>query len=170
MTARIFKLAADAAPSLNQREIEDVTPPTKLICLVAAASWIALPANADITSCPKTLQVAEKPATIPDGFRAFANGNPPTEDLSAAEKVALNQIVFSDGPPNEIAWLAPDRDERTYQVYAVNSSGGKPTWLTCGYSNTAVIISAPLPTGIKSCKVTHDPSVQGYPATGLSCR
>ena len=69
-----------------------------------------------------------------------------------------------------IAWLAPDRDERTYQIYIFNSTKDRPTWLTCGYSNTAVIISMPLPPEIKSCKVMHDPKVLGYPATGMTCR
>ncbi len=147
-----------------------MTPSTALLCLAVAACWAAPCAAADAPTCPKTLQVAERPATIPDGFRAYANGNPPTEDISAAEKVELNQIMFSDGPPTEIAWLAPDRDERAYQVYVVNATAAKQSWLTCGYSNTAIIISVPLPPAIKSCKVTHDPSVQGYPATGMTCR
>ena len=121
-------------------------------------------------SCPKTLDVAEKPAVIPNGFHAYLGGNPPTEDISSAAKLELNQISFSDGPPTEIGWLAPDRDERAYQVYELAGSKDKPVWLTCGYSNTAIIISMPLPPEIKSCKVTHDPKVQGYPATGMTCR
>ena len=103
-------------------------------------------------------------------FQGVYQRQSPSEDLSAAAKVDLYQIMFSDGPPNEIAWLAPDRDERAYQVYAISASEGRQTWLSCGYSNTAIIISMPLPASIKSCKVTHDPSVQGYPATGMSCR
>ena len=121
-------------------------------------------------NCPKTLEVAQKPAAVPQGFKAYVNGNPPTEDISAAEKAELNQISFSDGPPTEIGWLAPDREERSYQVYSVNGDKDKPSWLTCGYSNTSIIISMPLPPAIKSCKVTHDPSIQGYPATGMTCR
>jgi hypothetical protein len=147
-----------------------MTLPARQICLIAALFWAGPGMAADSPSCPKTLQVAEKPAAIPDGFKAFANGNPPSEDLAAAAKADLNQIMFSDGPPTEIAWLAPDRDERTYQVYAFSASEGRQTWLSCGYFNTSVIISMPLPASIKSCKVTHDPSVQGYPATGMSCR
>jgi hypothetical protein len=147
-----------------------MTTPIRFLGLAVAICWAGSSVAEDAPTCPKTLQVAEKPATIPDGFHAFANGNPPTEDLSAAAKVELNQIMFSDGPPTEIAWLAPDRDERAYQVYAVNAGGGKQTWLSCGYSNTAIIISVPLPPAIKSCKVTHDPAIQGYPATGMSCR
>jgi hypothetical protein len=147
-----------------------MTLPIKPLCLAVATCWAVSSAAADTPTCPKTLQVAERPATIPDGFRAFANGNPPTEDISAAEKMELTQIMFSDGPPTEMAWLAPTRDERTYQGYDVNSGGGKQTWLSCGYSNTAIIISLPLPPAIKACKVTHDPAVQGYPATGMTCR
>ncbi len=144
--------------------------PARQICLIAALFWAGPGMAADALSCPKTLQVAERPAAIPDGFKAFTNANPPSEDLSTAAKVELNQIMFSDGPPTEIAWLAPDRDERAYQVYKLSASAGRQTWLSCGYSNTSIIISMALPAEIKSCKVTHDPSVQGYPATGMTCR
>jgi hypothetical protein len=139
-------------------------------CVAVMLIWAGPGIAADAPSCPKTLQIAERPAAIPDGFKAFANGNPPSEDLSTAAKAELNQIMFSDGPPTEIAWLAPDRDERTYQVYGFSASEGRQTWLSCGYSNTSIIIAMPLPAEIKSCKVTHDPSVQGYPPTGMSCR
>ena len=125
-------------------------------------------------SCPKTIEVSQKPAAIPDGFHAYVDGNPPTTDLSAAEKVELNRIEFSDGPPTEIGWLAPDREEHTaqaYQIFIFAGSADRPVWLTCGYSNTQIIISMPLPPEIKSCKVAHDPAVQGYPATGvMTCR
>ena len=135
-----------------------------------ALCWIDTSLAAESPSCPKSLQVAEKPATIPEAFKAYINGNPPTEVAAAPLSVELEQISFSDGPPPEIGWLAPDHDERTYQIYGVNGVTDKPTWLTCSYSNTSIIISRPLPAGIKSCKVTHDPSIQGYPATGMTCR
>lgn len=147
-----------------------ITRLTGPACVAAALIWAGPVIAADGPSCPKTLQVAEKPTAIPDGFKAFTDTNPPSEDLSAATKVELNRIMFSDGPPNEIAWLAPDRDERKYQVYAFSASEGRQTWLSCGYSNTGIMISMPLPASIKSCKVTHDPSVQDYPATGMTCR
>ena len=138
--------------------------------LLLAMAWAGACAAAEAPSCPKTIEVSQKPAVVPEGFHAYANGNPPKADLSVAEKAELTQISFSDGPPTEIAWLAPDRDERTYQVYRFAGSKEKPAWLTCGYSNTSIIISMPLPPEIKSCKVTHDPAVQGYPATGMTCR
>jgi len=138
--------------------------------LFLALAWSGASAAADAPACPKTIEVSQKPAKIPDGFHAYVNGGPPTADLSVAEKVELNQISFSDGPPTEIAWLAPDRDERTYQVYKLEGSKEKPVWLTCGYSNTSIIVSTPLPPEVKSCKVMHDPAVLGYPATGMTCR
>ena len=138
------------------------------LLLVAALAGPCLAANAP--SCPMTLEVSQKPAAIPDGFKAYVDGNPPTTDLAAAGKVELNKIAFSDGPPTEIGWLAPDRDERTYQVFTFSGSKETPVWLTCGYSNTSIIVSMPLPLEIKSCKVTHDPALLDYPATGMTCR
>ncbi|HEX4504535.1 MAG TPA: STY0301 family protein [Alphaproteobacteria bacterium] len=141
-----------------------------LLPLLLALTLAGPCSAADAPSCPKTIQVSQKPAVIPEGFHGYVDGNPPTADLSAAEKVELERIAFSDGPPTEIGWLAPDHDERTYQVFTFAGSKDTPVWLTCGYSNTSIIISMPLPPEIKSCKVTHDPSVQGYPATGMTCR
>jgi hypothetical protein len=140
-----------------------------LLALVLAGPCQA----ANAPSCPQTIEVSQKPAVIPEGFHAYVDGNPPTTDLSAAEKVELNRIEFSDGPPTEMGWLAPDREEHTaqaYQVYVFAGTAERPVWLTCGYTNTSVIVSVPLAPEIKSCKVTHDPKIQGFPATGMTCR
>lgn len=90
--------------------------------------------------------------------------------MSATTTLDLVNIQFSDGPPTEIAWLAPDIDERKFQVWRFSPSPGKQTWFTCAYSDTRLILSAPVSPEIKSCRVTRDPSVQGYPATGMTCQ
>lgn len=141
-----------------------------LLPLLLAMTLASTCDAATAPACPKTIEVAQKPAVIPDGFHAYVDGNPPTADLATAGKVELNKIAFSDGPPTEIGWLAPDHDERKYQVFTFSGAKETPVWLTCGYSNTSIIVSMPLPTEIKSCKVMHDPAVEGYPATGMTCR
>ncbi len=124
----------------------------------------------DIPSCPKKIKVAENPSAIPPGFRPFTNGNPPSADVSAVTTLELNSIQFSNGPPTEIAWLAPDNEDRGFEVWHFAPSAGKQIWLSCGYTDTKLILSAPLPAEIKSCRVTYDPGVQGYPATGMTCK
>jgi len=59
-----------------------------LLALVLAGPCQA----ANAPSCPQTIEVSQKPAVIPEGFHAYVDGNPPTTDLSAAEKVELNRI------------------------------------------------------------------------------
>ena len=125
---------------------------------------------ADAPSCPKSIQVAETPGAIPQGFKAFANGNKPSADLTISATRDLNNIQFSDGPPNETAWLAPDNEDRGFESWHFLPSPGKQIWFTCGYSDTRVILSAPLPADIKFCRVSHDPSVQSYAATGMICK
>lgn len=125
---------------------------------------------ADLPSCPKTMQVTERPGALPPGFTAYSNENPPTTDLSAVMTLDLEQMQFSDGPPEEQAWLAPDRDERTWQGWHFTPSSGKQIWLSCSYTGSKLLLSAPLPANVKYCKVTHDPSMQGYPATGMTCQ
>lgn len=125
---------------------------------------------ADAPACPKSIQVAETVGAIPQGFKAFANGNTPSADLTTSATRDLNNIQFSDGPPNEIAWLAPDNEDRGFEVWHFEPSAGKQIWFTCGYSETRLILSAPMPADIKSCRVKRDASIQGYPATGMSCK
>jgi hypothetical protein len=125
---------------------------------------------ADAPACPKSIEVAETVGAIPQGFKAFANGNTPSADLTRSATRDLNNIQFSDGPPNEIAWLAPDNEERTSQIWNFTPSPGKQIWFTCGYAETRLILSAPLPAEIKSCRVKRDPSTGNYSATGMTCK
>jgi hypothetical protein len=116
------------------------------------------------------MQITERPGTVPAGFTAYADENPPTTDLSSVMTLELRQIQFSDGPPSEQAWLAPDRDERTWQGWHFEPSPGKQIWFSCSYSDSKLLLSAPLPADLKYCKVTHDPAILGYPATGMACK
>jgi hypothetical protein len=138
--------------------------------VLGAALFAAGPVLADAPSCPKSIEVAETIGAIPQGFKAFANGNTPSADLTVKATRDLGNIQFSDGPPNETAWLAPDNEDRGFEMWHFEPSPGKQIWYTCGYSETRVILSAPLPAEIKSCRVKRDASIQGYPATGMTCK
>ena len=135
----------------------------------AFSLWSAW-ANAAAPACPASLEVAEAAAAVPPGFRAFLNGDPPTETLGRPAEHRLDTIMFSDGPPNEMAWLAPSAGGGNAQRWDFTPGPGAATWLSCGYLATSVIVSIPLPAPIRSCRVNYDPAVSPPTARGLACR
>jgi hypothetical protein len=78
--------------------------------------------------------------------------------------------MFSDGPPTEMAWLAPSGGGKSAQRWDFTPEKGAATWLSCGYLATNVIVSRPLPAGTRWCRVTYEAAVSPPAATGLSCR
>ncbi|MDQ2860356.1 MAG: hypothetical protein M3T55_06435 [Pseudomonadota bacterium] len=136
----------------------------------AALSLWSAGANAAAPTCPASLDVVEAPGAVPPGFHAFLNGDPPTQTFSRPVARRLNAIMFSDGPPNEMAWLAPSAGGTRAQRWDFTPRPGAATWLSCGYLATSVIVSTPLPATIRSCRVTYDPVASPPIATGLVCR
>jgi hypothetical protein len=116
--------------------------------------------------CPATLEVIETPAAVPPGFRAYQDRNPPAEAKGAPTTHGLSTIMFSDGPPEQQGWLAPDNSTKAGNDWTFAASQTE-LWLSCGYLATDVIISTKLPKGITSCRVTLDAA---QTATGLRCR
>jgi hypothetical protein len=124
---------------------------------------------ASAPACPATVDVVETPAAVPAGYRAFLNGDPPTETNSRPTAHRLDTIMFSDGPPTQMAWLAPSGGGKSAQSWDFTPEAGAATWLSCGYLATSVIVSAPLPAATRSCRVTYDPATSPPTATGLKC-
>jgi hypothetical protein len=138
----------------------------------ALALFLALAAPAQAATapaCPATALVSETPAAVPTGFTAFINGDTPKAPGGPAAAHALDTIAFSDGPPTEDAWLAPTAGGKGSQRWDFAGSG-ETIWLSCGYLATSVLLSAPLPTTTRSCKVIYDEATSPPTATGLTCR
>jgi hypothetical protein len=125
---------------------------------------------ATVPACPASIDVAEAPSAVPPGYRAFINGNPPTETFSRPVAHRLDTIMFSDGPPTEMAWLAPSSGGRNAQRWEFSPAPGAATWLSCGYLATSVIVSIPLPSQIRSCRVVYDPATAEPAARSVACR
>lgn len=137
---------------------------------VAISIWAPAAGAATVLDCPASIDVAEAPTTVPAGFRAFVNGAPPTAPNSGPSAHRLDTIMFSDGPPTQMAWLAPTAGRKSAQRWDFSPEPGAATWLSCGYLATSVIVSLPLPAAIKSCRVTYDPVTSPPAATGFTCR
>ncbi len=136
----------------------------------AFSLWSPRVTAAPNPTCPASLEVAETPGAVPAGFRAFVNGDPPTRAFGRPAAHRLDTIMFSDGPPTEMAWLAPSAGGESAQRWDFTPGRGAATWLSCGYLATTVIVSIPLPAATRTCRVTYDPATSPPTAVGLACR
>lgn|GEM_PF-3596974 len=136
----------------------------------AVGAWTPCAGVAAAPACPASLDVAETPGPVPAGFRAFVNGDPPAAPDGRATPHRLDSISFSDGPPTDIAWLAPTAGGRSAQRWDFAPGPGAAIWLSCGYLATRVIVSIPLPATIRSCRVAYDAATSPPTASGLACR
>ncbi|MFL5254143.1 MAG: STY0301 family protein [Rhodopila sp.] len=131
--------------------------------LVALALTAAAPAHAQAPLCPPRITVEQRVTDPPAGFQSF----------DAAETHHWIGVQFSDGPPVELAWLAPDSSRRkgatVINVWRFTPAAGG-TWLSCGYTGTSVVLSQRLPDSVRSCEVRYDAGTSPIIATSVACR
>ncbi len=131
------------------------------LCIILASG----PALAASPSCPTTLKVAQTTNDVPPGFTIFADGNPPTTPPQPAA-LPLESIMFSEGPPVEQGWLTPDARHDLATEWHFATAQDQNVWLSCAYQSTTLLISKPLPSGLKTCRV-HSAKDNASPPTLL---
>jgi fermentation-respiration switch protein FrsA (DUF1100 family) len=115
-------------------------------------------------ACPLTLP--GDAAAAEAGFRALT-----TTDAPRATRIGRSagrrwrSVQFSDGAPEEQAWLAPDRDGRTLQRWSFAPTGGRAIHVSCGYGPGAPVLTRTLRSA--SCTVTV--GARGTPVA-MRCR
>ena len=125
-----------------------------LLAIVAAA----LATGEDIR-CPDRISTAQTLSQTPSGW---------TNQTDATPNI-LAGVTFYDGPPKDLASLAPDETHAKGKVLAswdLTPNPGRQYWLTCGYSGTRITLARPLPKELRTCVVTYDPkqTVDGLPS------
>ncbi len=133
------------------------------VCLLLAiatcsgAAWSAEPL------CPTHLSVEQRAVDPPAGFQPF----------DPAVTHPWDTVAFSDGPPDQMAWLAPDttqhRGKSFTNIWTFASAGGG-TWLSCGYAGTSLVLSRRLPDSTRRCEVRYDATMSPPVATAVTCR
>lgn len=117
--------------------------------------------NAAPQRCPATLEVEQHAIGVPAGAQAF----------DAEPRHPWTNVQFSDGPPNEQAWLAPDATRKAGKSFVNAWTFTSPdTWMACGYTGTSVILAFRLADSIRSCEVRYDAGVSPPAATTVDCR
>jgi hypothetical protein len=109
------------------------------------------------------LSVEQRAVNPPAGFQPF---DPPGAHH-------WDNVAFSDGPPEQNAWLAPDSTQHHGKSFTNTwtfASGGNGTWLSCGYTGTSVVLSRRLPDNTRRCQVRYDETMSPPVATAVSCR
>lgn len=113
--------------------------------------------------CPPTLKVEQRVTEVPVGLSAF----------DSESRHGWTNAQFSDGPPDERAWLAPDRTVRNGRSFTnVWTFGKSPagTWLACAYDGTSMIVASRLSDGITRCEISYDSNVTPPTARSIDCR
>jgi hypothetical protein len=109
------------------------------LAAVLVAAGVGVEAGAETLRCPSELVVNEQPLA-PPGMRAEA----------AQRTRQLSGITVFDGMPSEKKELRPRRAGDA-QVFDLPNPRLRPAILLCRYADTAVTLSAPLPTTIARC-------------------
>jgi len=137
-----------------------------MAAVLAAAAWLAAPASAAAATqgqCPATLATGD-----PAGFTRYRDGNPPVRIATHGPSSArLSSVRFSDGPPEEIAWLIPDTSSRKRQTWVVRASATSQFFLSCVYAADSILLAKPVDPGATLCQVDY---VGNYVARRATCR
>lgn len=113
--------------------------------------------------CPARITVEQHVVDPPAGFRPFDRQAP--HDWVNAE--------FADGPPEDLAWLAPDstlRKGNTFTNVWTFGQTGRGTFISCAYAGTSVELVARLPDGIKRCEIRYGGPASAPEAKAISCK
>ncbi len=123
-------------------------------CAQAAAAEAAI-------SCPAELAVEQKSPKPPEGFTVF--------DVSDGH--SLSNIQFSDGPPDQKAWLAPSKTTKAKGSFTNlwELGGAEGSWISCAYGQSGLVASRRLPDTIRFCRVKFDTQYDPALAVSVSC-
>jgi len=119
-------------------------------CTIASLAAL-LPASAVAAdlSCPMAIEATQKLAAPQKGWTE-GTGKLPTE---------LSGLAVFDGPPSEMADLAPDEGPTTAD--SVSNIWDLPPsdrgyWVTCSYGNTNVTLTRQLPKSVTRCEAVFE--------------
>jgi hypothetical protein len=100
------------------------------------------------------------PLTLPNDATAAAAGYRVLTTMNAPQPARIGRsfgkpwrdVQFSDGPPEEQAWLAPDEGGHSVQRWRFAPTGGRAIHMVCGYGPGSPILSRAV--RARSCAVT----------------
>jgi hypothetical protein len=134
-----------------------------MTCLMSGCAVSGHAVRAAPPLCPERLTVEQRTINPPSGFRPL--------DREATH--AWTNAEFSDGPPEDMAWLAPDNTRRRGATVTNSWTFGPSshgTWLSCVYQGTSIVLTTRLADSIRHCEIRYDTTMSPPPATAVTCR
>jgi hypothetical protein len=134
--------------------------------IILLATLVVASAAADEIRCPDRIATTQSLAQATPGW---------TDQVDQTSNI-LAGVTFFEGPPKEMASLAPDESHVKGKVVAsftLTLGAGSQYWLVCGYAGTRVNLARALPKELRTCTVTYDPkqTVDGLPSIErISCK
>ncbi|MDB5946243.1 MAG: hypothetical protein JWQ33_1269 [Ramlibacter sp.] len=133
-----------------------------LVAIVAAVgpgiSWAA-----DV--CPASAEPAET-APAPAGWRAWRSDE--------VRELRLVDVAFSDGPPEERAFITPGSSARRpggrVDSYDFTSTSYRSVWHNCQYERTTIALVKETDVRGKRSQLSHRPDGGGQTRIAVSCR
>ena len=140
----------------------------RFFLLSVLLSQIACASAKLVYVCPAEISASWHVPSPPDGWETLHS--------DTITRHSLASVTFTDGHPEELAFLRPtgiegsDSGEKSgYNTSIYEFSGVSPDgiWLVCRYSNTPAVIMKRLPASHNICRVQHSEDV---PVKSIRCR
>ena len=129
------------------------------ILLVAGLVLIAPYARAADYQCPEKVETKQSIPHPPKGWSA---------SIDTSNDQIFDSITLFDGPPAEMASLAPDNEESRGPVtWTFDEKKQRTIYLQCNYRQTAARLTMALPDSVTQC--TYNPSSPGVVKCICAC-
>lgn len=126
-----------------------------LLVLMMGVSALASTGSVEL-SCPAQIETRQElSAPIADWHSSI------NRSMTIEGKLRVASMSFSDGPPEQMAILAPDKTRKSRKskgafINTWNFEVSESVWFSCGYQQTTIELSKPLPPGLKQCSIEYD--------------
>jgi hypothetical protein len=122
---------------------------TVILAAIGVMYFLTHNAHAQDFSCPPAIDVdAQKLSKNISGWRLFFD--------KINTRYQLETVSMYSGAPEGLASLVPDENEESYAKWKLYANGSQTYYLTCGYTNTAVQLTRPVPDTFTACRVDYE--------------
>lgn len=107
---------------------------------------LAAPALAADWTCPASVRTKQALSSKPAGWQTYSENEGSDHPLVS--------VRFFDGPPDQLASLAPDKEDEEKGESVFAFAADTAIWQVCAYADTTMMLARPLRAGVKACKVS----------------
>jgi hypothetical protein len=126
------------------------------LCLSVVMPMVAAGSKDVEFDCPESIQTRQ---SLVGKMKAWEAG-PGGSGKQGISQHYLEGVQFSNGPPGERVFLAPDNEHESSDAKRWTArwpmQAGDKLWLTCRYRQTTVTVTRQLPSGFRRCLVKYD--------------